>query len=504
MIEREDLVKAVFLSNVSLALQVSSGLLVFPIGLSAFGAYDYGVYLALSSFVSILTTGQAGLPLAATNLLVSSPRDWARSLVATLLAALTAISLTLLLVMAALLFHRDAVLQAAFGPTAGDEVFYTALAVIVGFLVFLPFSAAPACFAGVGRVVAQQVFGIGRALLRLVAILGVAAFDGTVVHLALIVAIGDLAIGLVGQGALLRTLSSGAGTPVSTSVAGEQEHPRKMALLRQLMRQGGWFAVLQVQLAVILNSDSLIISALTGPALVASYALIFRLYQLGGALLAGIQAPLMPWYRERLQANQPQAVGDMLALVIRLGLVVTTCGWVLASTWLRPLVDVALPQLAVSGGVIFWLGAYTVAYAWTSAHAVLLNAQGVLRSQAAPLGVEMVLNVGLSVALLSSYSIAGVAAATFTAHVLATAGPYPRLVRTRVLDGAASQPSRWLFAGVLIGGALDSALMATTESLALRLANTGLVLAATCAVTFSLRSRLKARVARADSVCPST
>ena len=100
--------------------------------------------------------------------------------------------------------------------------------------------------------------------------------------------------GRCGGGEWLRVLWL---SPSRASAAG-MPHLVRAAL--QLARIGGFFFFLQVMVAAVFYSDSLIIARALGAAAVADYAVVQRMFMIIPLSLAMFTAPLWPAYREAL------------------------------------------------------------------------------------------------------------------------------------------------------------------------------------------------------------
>lgn len=400
-------VLASLITYIALASQILSALVVLPVGVRYFGPREFGIWLALSTLATYLNQGNLGI-LAATTTAVAQTRDrdGAGRITAQALRFLTAAAALLLVVGTALWFAFPGWLEVLFGPRGATADVRRAVAVtLLGNLLLLPLAVAGATFAGLQRVVAQQTYQTVGALARPLALLVTVLVGGGLTTLALLSFAAAAAIALA---ALIHLLVSERLRLAHHLV----RDVRDVTLLRSGLR----FFVLQLELTIVTNSDSIVISSLLGPEAVVPYVAVLRVFQLVTNVVYGFQGPLWPAYGDAYAAKDWAWMSRAYQRVTAYGLILSGAGWIGITLVLPDLIPIWLgDQVPVHLGLVAALGAFTWMYTYVSASGVLLSSMDRTRSQAVSYGYEAVLNVVLSVLLARAVGITGVAVGTLVA-----------------------------------------------------------------------------------------
>ncbi len=204
-----------------------------------------------------------------------------------------------------------------------------------------------------------------------------------------------------------------------------------LAVARSLLRVGLSFLVLQLAVAVAFTSNSIIVAVMIGPAAVADYAVVSKLFMIPTLVVSFALDPLWPAYREALSRGDLHWVRRTFRRSIRLSL--SVAGLVSAA-----LVVLGLPLIAAwvgtsvqpAFGLILAVGIWTTLNAVGTALAMFLNGAQDMRFQVVTALMMATLSILLSIALTSRIGVAGVVWGSVIAssvELLAFAVYLPRL-----------------------------------------------------------------------------
>ena len=154
------------------------------------------------------------------------------------------------------------------------------------------------------------------------------------------------------------------------------------AAIRKLLSTGGAFLVLQIAIAVLVHSDSIVIASALGAAQVADYAVPEKLFSIVSLLLATVLIPLWPAYGEAIARHDMAWVTRTLrrSLSLAVGLSVLVSGLLVAAgpfliqLWVGPAVQPSMALLLV-------LAVWKVFEGAGLALAMFLNGAGLIRLQ---------------------------------------------------------------------------------------------------------------------------
>ena len=337
--------------------------LSIPITVRYLGPENFGVWVTISTALSMLLVLDLGVANALTNFISEAyardDRDHASTYTTTALGVMLAISLLIAgiawWVWPSLhwdhLFHLSSAGEA---PTVGRAV-AAALAI---FLVGLPAGLAPKILGGYQELRAANLFIAVGSLLNLLSII-------VLVHLqaGLVALVTASSAALVGANLLALVWIFFFHKPW---LAPRLKHVQRRAA-RRMMQSGSEFFVLQVAGLIAFNSDNLVVAHYLGPAQVATYSVAWRL--VGYAAIAQtLVAPSLwpafseafargdlPWIRQTFRHTMALTMGIALAAsllfalagrwIIRIWasraavpteeLLLLMCVWVLISTFMN-------------------------------------------------------------------------------------------------------------------------------------------------------------------------
>jgi O-antigen/teichoic acid export membrane protein len=400
-----------------------------PLFLHYLGTERYGLYEAVGALAMWLGLTNAGMSLGLVNKLadcyVTGDRELARRFVTSLMFALPVVALAAMLVLSivtpfvpwARLFRASPALQGEIAWAFWSAGVVTLLGVVV--------SSAGAIYSGYQEIVRNNVWDA----------------VAKVMTLAGCVAVIYTPLGVTG--AILAT----AGVP--TIVRGinllgifafEKPflRPLKAAfdwrLLRVLLVEGGSLLVLQLSAIALFQTDKLIVGLVKGPAQVAEFSVIGRLYFTAYALFVLLIGPLwptaaeairrgdIPWVRRQLRRSLMLSCVGMFVV----GIAMYIGGERLVRIWTRG------AQPTMSRALIVGMTATFVVRCWTECQSAVLNAASVLKPQTYVLVTNAALNLVLAWGLVHRYGVVGAAWSIPITTLLTSGWIYPLLIRRHI------------------------------------------------------------------------
>jgi O-antigen/teichoic acid export membrane protein len=391
-----------------------------PLALTMLGPERYGAWVALSSFVLMLSFADLGIGSALLNLVSETDgrddQNAAVRYISSAWVAMIAVAAVLIAAFALVypLVDWGAALRVS-DPQSAREVGPALAVAFVLFAVGIPLGVAQRA-----QLAYQEGFAVSLWQ----------AFGSLVGLVGLVIAM-NLALGLTGV-ALALTGGVAAGSLANYLVFFGRRpwlYPRLRAFSRTaarlVLRRGVLFFALQLATALAFVSDGLIADVVLGPGAAARYSIAQRLYFVVPILITLAVTPLWPAYSEALARGDGRWVrvmfrrsvaGCMLAAAVA-GIALTALRVPIFSLWVGPAL---VPSLSLSIALVVW----SVLYSWGAAVAVLLNAANVVAFQ-----VVMSLTMGVASFLLKGYlaqrlGIEGIALAMIIAYGALTFVPY--------------------------------------------------------------------------------
>lgn len=416
--------RAVASSIAGLAFRGSSFVVVLisvPMTLGLLGPIRFGMWMTIASVVALLGATDLGIGNGVLNSIARAygrgDESAARRYLASGFVALTGVALALGVVLVAV---YPMVPWADVYNVAGDQVAASeagpATAVFVAtFLIGLPLGLAGQVRAAYQEGFVQSAFaGLGNALtlaLLLVAVSARASLPILVLAMAsgpIIAAVANLIV-LV---RLQRPWMAPRWPDVTTDA------------MRSVVGIGLAFMVLQIAYTVGFSIDPLIVAHVVGPAAVADYSVVYRLFSIPAALAFIAVLPLWPAYREAISRHDIAWVRLTLARSLKVTILATVPLAIALMIGGPAIVQVWTSQsLSPTFGLYLALGAFTIALALANAFSVLLNGAQVMRYLIATWSLMAILNLATSIYLSSRIGVAGVALGSVIAVVVALIVP---------------------------------------------------------------------------------
>jgi len=194
---------------------------------------------------------------------------------------------------------------------------------------------------------------------------------------------------------------------------------------KELFKVGSMFFVLQIAGAIQGQADNVIIANILGPAEVTNYSICIKLFLMVPMLFSLILTPLWPAYREALAKGDKAWVKQFFfksmrwALLISIpsALILVLCGGKIIEFWIGS--DV-VPSNSLLFGCGFWLVLMTVG----NAFGVFLNGMQLVKIQMIVALVAAIMNIILSIWLIQTIGLVGAVLGSIISYFVFTMLPY--------------------------------------------------------------------------------
>jgi len=191
--------------------------------------------------------------------------------------------------------------------------------------------------------------------------------------------------------------------------------------LRDLVASGGLFFLLQIGVLVGWDMDSIVLSAFVGPAAVAIYSVVQRMFLLVSGPLSMLNAPLWASYADA------HARGDFrfLRTTLRRALITTVCLATVGSSVVvmlhTPLAHfLSKDVLHIPAVFVLIFGAWAIVSAAGDCLAMYMNGLHILFPQVVACLTFIVVAIVLKLALVQSYGLEGVILGSVVSYLLTT------------------------------------------------------------------------------------
>jgi O-antigen/teichoic acid export membrane protein len=416
-------------------------LVTVPVTLPYLGPERFGLWMTISSAISLMTFTDLGLGNGLMTLVAEDDgREDQRA--AARHASNAFFALFMLAAGLGLAFAAIAP-QVPWGelfnvssPRAADEAGPATAAMAACFLLLMPFTVVQKLQLGYQDGLTKGLWDAAGSFLSLV---------GTVV---VVVAGGSLPllVGVFAAGPLVATVAN------ATLWFGRKRRDLRphWALVRwktsyELVRVGFLYMLLQLAAMVAFFSDALIVARILGPEAVADYSVAWKLFSVVSLTLSLALTPLWPAYSEAAARHDARWVRDTLRRSIRLTLIATIPTSLVLLLLGEPIIDLwSRSEVDPPFGLLAGLAAWTVLGSVGVALAMFMNALKIVRLQLVVAGVMAVANVALSIVLTHAIGIEGVVLGTLLSYSLLALLPLglalPRILRR--LDDKAMDAAR--------------------------------------------------------------
>ena len=199
----------------------------------------------------------------------------------------------------------------------------------------------------------------------------------------------------------------------------------RIADVRALMGSGGLFLVLQVAGVIGWEMDPVLISALVGPAAVATYSVVQQMFLLVSGPLAMLNASLWGGYAEAYARRDISYLKTTLHYSVLGTVGLASLGATVVLAVYAPLAHLLTKgTLHPPGSLVGIFAAWTVLSAAGGAFAIYLNGLHVVAPQVIVCVAFVLLAIVLKLALIHPYGLEGVVLGTLLSYLLTVALPY--------------------------------------------------------------------------------
>jgi O-antigen/teichoic acid export membrane protein len=385
-----------------------------PIIVRYLGAESFGVWITISTTLSMLLLLDLGVANSLTNFIseayAADDHDHASAYSTTALCVMLAIALFLggiaWLIWPLLnwehLFHLSS-------PTASASVGRAMAVAVAIFLVGLPAGLAPKILGGYQELRLANVFTAAGSLASLISIIVLVHL-----HAGLVALVAAPSTALVGANLLCliwiwffhKPWLSPRLSRITKSAA------------RRMMQTGSEFFVLQIAGLVVFNSDNLIVTHYLGPAQVASYSVAWRLVSYASVAQTLISPALWPAFSEAFARGDLQWVRRTFRRTMRITMS-TTLGFCLIFAFGgRSIINIWATSAAVpTQSLMLLMCVWILIFTFMCNTAIVLAAKGKTRLQAwCSLG-SAALNIALSIYWVGRIGAPGVILGTIVSYL---------------------------------------------------------------------------------------
>jgi len=359
-------------------VSVGTSLVTVPITLSYLGAERFGLWMAISSVLAIMSFADFGIGNGVMNAVAEAHGKndvkGIQAAIASGLAALVGIAFILLIAFTAVYPHVDwASMFKVHSSTAKIEAGPALFVVAVFFILNIPAGLVQRAQMGLQEGFRSYMWQLGGSLVGLLGVLLAIHWRRGLPWLLFAIA-GSPAIlamlnGFVFFGLMRRDL-----VPKMKFVS---RHA-----ISSISRLGALFFVLQLVVALAFSSDNFIIVRVLGPEAATQYAVPQRMFMMISIMLSMLTAPLWPAYAEAISRGDASWVRSTLFHSLKLALFAALLG-VVALVFFGP----AILRIWVSGKVtaslalLIGLGVWTLFDVAGNVVAMFLNGAAVVRFQ---------------------------------------------------------------------------------------------------------------------------
>lgn len=420
--------------------QIAAAFVMAPILLRYFGRDRYGAWSFVESILAYLTLFDLGVSATMVRYVARFHTTGEHQLLSRLTAACAlvfsvagvVVALLGTAVLALVLFGTDKV-----PGSLRDEVWFMSLLLLATLSVQLPLSIFPAALDGLGRFAQKALIRTGFLLLRLVGVVWLVRFEGSLVTLAMVFSITSLGEFAVMGWIVRKLLPHLSFAPWRTD----------REALRQVRGYSSDALLAMLAGRISFKTDALVIGLCGQLDLIPFFDMPARLAEYGKNLIRSATTTLTPAFSALDAGGQRERMRELflagsrytayLALPMQVGLLLF--GGAFLEKWLGD------PEFRRQGGPVLWILAGTVSVGMLqSVAARVLYGIGQIRGFARLMLLEAFLNLGLSLLLFPIWGIRGVALGTMIPNVLISAW-----VVVRVCQSLAIRDSDYLSEALL-------------------------------------------------------
>lgn len=408
---------------VSQVISIVIGIASVPIGLGYFGPVKYGIWVVITSMLVYLNASQFGIGTATSTLIAKAPQRSEQQAILSYSFTLLIISSLIFLLLTLIAGEYPHSWLPIFGDIPSylqDETIMAVLIFAILFLIRLPMISFTSAFAGLQQLHFERLYSvILPALTNFIGLIITVHLEGDLIMLAILNGVGNIIIGLASAVHILMLYKD--------MRPKWQKELLSSPITKQIIASGWRFFIISFAAMLVWNTDNLVISYFLGPQYVTSYAVTFKLFTVFYSIYMVINATLWPMYGKAAGENNwiwiSKVYRDITTVMPILGGLV----WIGGILFAKDIIQLWTGPAGYAGVlVVFALGGYGYTVSLNNIHASLLGGLNVVILW---LGIfEAVFNLILSLILVNSLGIDGVALGTFLSALLSVTWVLPLYV----------------------------------------------------------------------------
>ena len=208
-----------------------------------------------------------------------------------------------------------------------------------------------------------------------------------------------------------------------------------------MLGTGGLFFVLQFTSSIQMQADNIIIANMLGPTAVPQYAICMQLFLFVPMILSLLWAPLWPAYREALASGDVEWIKRIFIKSINLALIIGIPASLIFIAFGQDIIRLWVgKEVAPSMLLLIGCGIWMLMIVVGNAIAVLLNGLQIIKIQIMVAVSAAVLNVGLTICLIILIGVEGAVYGSVLSFLVSAIIPYyfivPKLFRDKVKEKA--------------------------------------------------------------------
>jgi O-antigen/teichoic acid export membrane protein len=413
-----------------------SGLIYVPLTVQYLGPGRFGLWVAMISVMTLLAFSDCGIGYGLINHVVYATggrkADSIRASISSTFAVLVILAVAGCLLFAAVypFIPWSTLLRTATGRETREAAQAIAV-IVVTFLLTLPFTTVQRVQTALQRGYETQLWEIAGVLLSFFGLLIAIHLKAGLPALAIIFAVGPL-IALVLNWLVYFCFREPSYLPAFRFV--------DVRLASEIVREGGYFLILQVSAVLVFSTDTFIVLRYFGQAELGEYTLVAKLFQVTPALASVWFAALWPAYSESIARGDHGWVRHILfrsVLVSGIGCAAVSFG---IACFVRPV-------------VLLWTGTHVNPSIWLLAGFILfsclavcagavgafLNSVKFIRRQAIVMGCHALVSIALKIVLCKYWDVSGAVWGASLAYLLVVVPAYWMVIPNLVRDHTAGR-----------------------------------------------------------------
>ena len=391
------------------------GLISIPIGLHYFGTIRYGIWVVISSVIAYLNLSNLGINSAAAVLIAKASKLFEQRVVLLRSLFLLFISSAVVLILIIGINHfyptNWIIILGKIPLNLSTEAAEAGIATAILFLLNLPLQVFFAGFIGLQKIYWTRFYSSLGSIVDLIALILTVLLKGNLVVLAIFRGISAISISILCG---LHLLFSNPDLRRKTDKPIDAEFS-----IRSIFVSGIRFYIIGIAAMVVWNTDNLVISHFLGVKAVTPYAITFKVFTMAFSIFMAVNATLFPMYSKASGLKQWDWIQRTYERATQLLPIIGGLIWIGSVAFLREIIYIWAGFEAYSGIlVVFSLGGYGYLLSLVNIHATLLGGLNATKNMVYIGWAEAIANIGISIALVGSLGLGGVALGTFLASLL--------------------------------------------------------------------------------------